>query len=270
MAGSPGRNGRAIGVLPPAGLPLPAGQPAFGRRCDVHTVIVLFTRDLRVSDNPALESAVRQAERVVPLFVLDPRLPAAERRLDFLAECLTDLRGSLRRLGGDLVIRVGDPVAEAVRLALDTAAAGIVLARDVSAFARRRERRMAQACATHRLVLTLVDSGTLVPAGAVRPSGGGDHYRVFTPYWRAWCGFRWRAELPAPDRIVLPDGIQAGSLPATGPGEGLMPGGEHEGRRRLGQWRHEVGDYAARRDDLAADRTSRLSPYLHFGCLSPV
>lgn len=73
----------------------------------MHTVIVLLTRDLRVSDNPALESAVRQAERVVPLFVLDPRLPAAERRFDFLAECRTDLRGSLRRLGGDLVIRVG-------------------------------------------------------------------------------------------------------------------------------------------------------------------
>jgi hypothetical protein len=102
MAGSPGRQGSAIGFLPPAGLPLPAGQPAFGRRCDVNTVIVLFTRDLRVSDNPALESAGRQAERVVPLFVLDPRLPAAERRLNFLAEYLTDLRGSLRQLGCDL------------------------------------------------------------------------------------------------------------------------------------------------------------------------
>ena len=38
------------------------------------TAVVLFTRDLRVHDNPALATACANAERVVPLFVLDPKL----------------------------------------------------------------------------------------------------------------------------------------------------------------------------------------------------
>ncbi len=50
-----------------------------------------------------------------------------------------------------------------------------------------------------------------------------------------------------------------------------MPGGETAGRRRFESWLESDGDgYADRSDDLAADATSRLSPYLHFGCLSPV
>ena len=51
----------------------------------------------------------------------------------------------------------------------------------------------------------------------------------------------------------------------------LPPGGEAEGRRRLSSWLESgLGRYSESRDDLAADATSRLSPYLHFGCVSPL
>ena len=80
--------------------------------------LVLFTRDLRLHDNPALDLACRQAAEVIPVFVFDPLLTlAAPGRVSFLLDCLTDLRAWLRQRGGDLLIRHGDPAAEVIRLA---------------------------------------------------------------------------------------------------------------------------------------------------------
>jgi deoxyribodipyrimidine photo-lyase len=238
----------------------------------VGTTVVLFTRDLRVHDNPALHAACAGGDRVVPLFVLDPAVPTSPNRARFLADSLADLRDSLRARGGDLVLRRGDPVAETMRVASMVDARRIVLAADVSGFAARRARRLAAAAAAARVELVTCDGVTVVPPGAVRPSGGADHYRVFTPYWRAWRAFPVRTELPAPRRIALPDGIAPGRLPGGGRGgsPAVAAGGETAARRRLRAWRSRVGDYAGVHNDLAADATSRLSAYLHFGCLSPL
>jgi len=67
--------------------------------------VVLFTRDLRVHDNPALAAASERFEEVVPLFVLDDRLLGSANRTAFLLEALGDLRKSL---GGELVVRRED------------------------------------------------------------------------------------------------------------------------------------------------------------------
>src|SRR6187551_1034880 len=105
--------------------------------------VVLFTRDLRVHDNPALAAAAREAERVLPLFVLDETLLAvSERRAQLLAAALADLDRSLRRLGAGLVVRRGDPVAEAVRAVRESGAGAVFLSEDVSAYAQERERRL--------------------------------------------------------------------------------------------------------------------------------
>ena len=71
----------------------------------METAIVMFTRDLRLHDNPALHQACSRARQVVPLFVADPAIPAPPNRARFLAESLGDLRAQLRERGADLVIR---------------------------------------------------------------------------------------------------------------------------------------------------------------------
>lgn len=233
------------------------------------TAVVLFSRDLRVHDNSALHAAVAAAETLVPLFVHDPRVPAPPNRQRFLTESLNDLRRSLRERGGELFLRVGDPVAEATRIARKAGAQGIFLTDDVSGFATARLRLLQAACAQERLALEVRDSVTIVPPGLLHPDRG-DHYKVFTPYWQVWSRTSHRAELPAPARIRTPDGIAPGRLPAFGPATGLLPGGEAEARRRLRAWRGTGSTYADIHDDLAGDATSRLSPYLHFGCVSPV
>ena len=235
--------------------------------------IVVFTRDLRVRDNPALASACARARQVVPLFVVDPALAVPPNRARFLADSLAVLRQELRELGGDLIIRPGDPVAEVITLATRTRAEAVFIAADVSRYAARREQRLARECARHRIALELTPAHTVVPPGDLQPAGGGGHYRVFTPYWRAWLAAAWRQPAQAPSAVRLPTGIDPGHLPTIGKGssQALLPGGEQAGLDRVNAWLDgPLKEYGDQRDNLADDNTSRLSAYLRFGCVSPL
>ena len=244
----------------------------------MRTAIVLFTRDLRVHDHPALGAAVEAAERIVPLFVLDRDVLeqfGAPNRVAFLLDSLQDLRASLRSRGGGLVVRNGDVVAETMRVADEAGAEGVFVGEDVSAYAQRREARLRSACAERRLELRVFPGVTVVPPGELAPAGS-DHFRVFTPYWRRWRVESKRPVGAAPRRISVPQRVRRGRLPAladlvaVAPSPELPRGGETEGRRRLSRWlARGAGRYGELQDDLAAAGTSRLSPYLHFGCLSP-
>ncbi|MFB9234862.1 cryptochrome/photolyase family protein [Plantactinospora siamensis] len=236
------------------------------------TAVVLLTRDLRLHDQPALAAACANFAEVVPLFVLDPALAGlAVNRHRFLAQSLADLRESLQARGGDLVLRRGDPVAETIKVARAVDAAGVALSADVSRYARRRERRLARECERHRMSLRLFPGVTVVDPGALQPAGG-DHFKVFSPYHRAWLASDWRTEVSTPKRITLPPDVSPGRLPGEprGGSPDVVPGGERAGRDRLRGWLKIEDRYDDLHDDLAGDGTSRLSPYLRFGCLSPL
>ena len=243
------------------------------------TALILFNRDLRVHDNPALAAAAR-AERTLPLFVFDERLLgsrfAAPNRVAFMREALADLDESLRRLGGRLFLRRGDPVAEAIALARQCGAGELHVSADYSAYASARERRLAAVCEEERIDFHAHPGTTIVPPGAVAP-GGGDHFKVFTPYHRAWSELPLRRRVGPPRKLTVPGGLSAGRLPALArlSSGSVSPdraeGGEKEGRRLARAFlRDNLDQYDEHHDDLPGDRTSRLSAHLRFGCISPL
>jgi deoxyribodipyrimidine photo-lyase len=247
----------------------------------IETALVLFNRDLRVHDNPALHAAA-EAERTLPLFVFDRRLLrsrfAAPNRVGFMLEALRDLDESLRRAGGRLFVREGDPVREAVALARECGATQLHVSADWSGYARAREERLAEACEEERIEFVAHPGVTVVPPGAVTPAGG-DHFKVFTPYHRAWSELPHRELAPPPRRLSVPKGPAAGRIPKLESlslvGGGLsprrLPGGEAEGRRRMRAFlRDGLGRYENRHDDLPGEGTSRLSAYIRWGCVSPL
>ncbi|WP_030422840.1 deoxyribodipyrimidine photo-lyase [Streptomyces sp. SCSIO 75703] len=241
--------------------------------------VVLFTSDLRLHDHPPLRAALRAADEVVPLFVLDPGIHAAgfdaPNRRAFLADCLGDLDASLRRRGGRLVVRSGPVEREVRAVAVECGAGEVHLAAGVTAYAHRREERLREALGGSGVALRVHEAVvTAVAPGAVTPAGS-DHFAVFTPYFRRWSDETLRDPLPAPRTVRVPEGVVGGPLPArervSGVSAGVPAGGESAGRERFSRWsRSGLDRYGDRHDDLAGDGTSRLSPYLHFGALSPV
>src|ERR1700754_4084078 len=113
------------------------------------TAIVLFTRDLRVTDNPALWAASR-AERTVPLFVLDDAIlgsrVAGPHRVAYMREALIDLDGRLKAMDGRLFVRRGQVVEEAMKVAREVDATSFHIAADWSTYAQQREERLREAC----------------------------------------------------------------------------------------------------------------------------
>ncbi|MET8574094.1 deoxyribodipyrimidine photo-lyase [Streptomyces sp. NPDC005012] len=241
--------------------------------------VVLFTADLRLHDHPPLAAARAAADEVVPLFVRDPGVAAAgfdvPNRAAFLADCLADLDASLRRRGGRLVVRSGPVEREVAAVAAECGATEVHLAAGVTGYAHRREERLREALRGRGVEVRAHGAvTTAVPPGALTPSGT-DHYAVFTPYFRRWSTEGLRDVLPAPRSVRVPDAVRGEPLPSrdgtAGVSPGLPPGGETAGRERLARWlRDGLDAYHERQDDLAGDATSRLSPYLHFGALSPV
>ena len=236
--------------------------------------VVLFTRDLRVHDHPALSSAAAAGE-VVPLAVLDPSMLArSPNRARFYLECLLDLDRSLSRLGGSLVVRSGDAVRETLRVANDARCDAVALTGDVGAIAAGRVRRLAAACSSVGIRLRVHPGNGVVEPGAVAPAGT-DGYRVFGAYARAWADADRRPVGSPIRRLRQPGGIALGARPDPGSAGSTSPatvaGGERVGRARLTAFlRSGIGTYGEARNRLDLDGSSRLSPFLRFGCLSPL
>ena len=233
------------------------------------TALLWLTRDLRVHDHPALRAALDRCERVVPVFCFDDRLlrgrHASGPRTQFLLECLADLD---ERLGGRLVLRRGAPERELPALAREAGARELHFSADSGPFARRRIERVVRAAGVpafaHPGLHAVDDLGE-------RP------YRVFTPYHRWWLAEPRREVIDRPRSFgSLPSSVRKGRLPTLAElglsqkVEEPPPGGETAARERLSRFlRSGLRDYATGHDALDRDGTSRLSPYLHFGCLSP-
>lgn len=244
------------------------------------TALIWFRRDLRVHDHPALQAALEHDDEVVPVFCLDDRLLAGRHRsgsrTQFMLECLHDLDRALAERGGRLVVRHGPPELELPALAREVEARAVHHTYDVSPFARRRGEAVHRALS--RAGVEVRGHPGLTVADDVRSisTAQGKPYSVFTPFYRAWLDQARRPVRLAPRRLSLPAGVDPGEVPSL-TSLGLkqevhdpMPGGERAGRRRLDAFlRSGVQRYAEAHDALGEDRTSRLSPYLRFGSVSP-
>ena len=230
---------------------------------DRMTTILWLRRDLRVHDHPALEAARRDAGALVPVFCFDDRLlhgrHASGPRTQFLLECLADLDAALRDRGSRLVVRHGRPEDELPALARECNADAVHFSSDVGPFARARDARVARAL--DGIDVTVHEHpGTFVADDLDNIlTTAGNPYTVFTPFYRSWAELPRRQKHGAPRRLPpLPRGLAPARLPS------LADLGLHQ---EIAEPRCRGGEGAGRK--AARDGTSPLSPYLHFGCLSP-
>ena len=245
------------------------------------TTLLWLRRDLRLHDHPALHAATHENDPLVPVFCLDERLlegrHASGSRTQFLLECLVDLGDALRERGSGLIVRAGPPERELPALARELNVRRAHFTTDVSGFARARDARVMAALHAAGTQVHAHPGSFVVDDLATIRTTSDRPYTVFTPFYHAWLNAPRRDVLGAPRSLPrLPRGLDHGEIPSL-ERLGLRQevsdpahGGERVARaaatRYLTQY---VADYEVHRDKLAGTAAPRLSPYLHFGCISP-
>ncbi len=251
----------------------------------MRTALVLFSRDLRRHDHAALTHAARHFDAVVPVFVWAPDeeapwAPGGAHRW-WLHHSLDSLAADLVADGSRLTLRHG-PTLGAVRdLVAETGASGVFWHAAVEPVLRERDADLLAALRADGLDAEAF-AGRLLHDPDVVQTGSGTPYRVFTPFYRTFQrDLAVPLPLPAlplaaksPDTWPRSEPLSAFDLLPAIPWDVAFPGvwtpGESAARDRLAERAAGGLDgYATRRDLPADDGTSRLSPRLHWGELSP-
>ncbi|MCE0483303.1 MAG: DNA photolyase family protein [Methylacidiphilales bacterium] len=239
-----------------------------------------FRCDLRLSDNTALLAASKESDVVVPVFIFDPAILSAPDIgapiVAFMIECLRSLEKNIEVAGGRLIFRHGPVVQEMSFLLRETGAQALHYNRDYEPYARERDAAVEKLAHSMGVEVCSHKDGVIHEPDEILKDDGRP-YRVFTPYSHAWRARLRSAVLPAvkfarlsgfkpPKSIPLPTMKQLGFSTSIC----LPPAGERAGRESLGRFMAEdVLQYASRRDFPAEEGTSRLSPHIRMGTLSP-
>jgi deoxyribodipyrimidine photo-lyase len=246
--------------------------------------IVWFRNDLRLADNPALDAAIKRGAVVAPVLVHSPEeeapwAPGGASRW-WLHQSLASLDASLRLRGSRLVILRGPALETLLKLAKDTGAVAVFWNRRYEPAVAERDARIQSALRAAGLEAESFNGALLHEPGDIRNQGG-KPFQVFTPFWKHCLALPDPPEpllsprkIPAP--VLWPKALSLAALelePKLAWTKGLRAAwrpGETGAAARLADFLPgALASYSTDRDrpDLAG--TSRLSPHLHFGEISP-
>lgn len=248
--------------------------------------LVWFRRDLRITDNTALDEACRAADRgVVGVFVIAPgewrEHDDSPVKIGFWLRCVGELSKALGERNIPLLIAHAPSPADTpgvlLNLAREHECDAIYYNYEYEVNEARRDERVAAHFKQSGLRAIAFHDHVIVPPAEVRTRSDA-FFSVYTPYKKAWIklveehGFRVRpapkpqastgiAPSPVPDSV---DGFASAIVPNS------FPAGEGPAAARLAHFISElVGEYKDNRDTPSLDATSRLSPYLVAGAISP-
>jgi deoxyribodipyrimidine photo-lyase len=239
--------------------------------------IVWFRDDLRVADNPALRAAADRGEPVIAVYLLD-EVSREVRPLGGASRWWLhhSLRELSEALGGRLVLRRGAAEEVIPALVRETGAGAVFWNRRYGA-SRAIDARLKERLRSDGLEVSSFAANLLAEPWQVQTEQGAA-YQVYTPFWRALQQRPMREPLPAPDGLETAEAEgdaldDWGLLPtrpdwAAGLREAWTPG-ERDAQRRLDDFARGILQHYDRRDHPAEDVTSRLSPSLRFGEVSP-
>lgn len=246
--------------------------------------LVWFRQDLRLHDHPALHHAVQQGDVVLPVYI---HAPEEEKPWEpggatkwWLHHSLASLDASLRAKGSQLVLREGSSLEELEKLIAEAGISRVVWNRRYEPAIIKRDEKIKAALKERGIAVESFNGSLLHEPWEVRTKEG-KPYQVYTPMWKAYQAqaeprqpIPVPKELPAP--VKWPRSIELEKLKLlptimwdAGFYDAWKPG-ETAALQRLKHFsKQSAGEYKNQRDLPGIDGTSRLSPCLHFGEVSP-
>lgn len=249
------------------------------------TTILWLRQDLRLADHGGLAAAVAAGGPIVPVYILDEeangRWPPGGASRWWLHHSLGALGEAFVRHGSRLLLRRGSAVDILAALAVETGARAVHCTRGYEPAVVALEQAVRLRLERDGVALKRFGGSLLAEPDAIRTKAG-EPYRVYTPFWRALAqGLALPRPWSPPTQLAQPkhwpssDSLAAWRLLPTKPdwagglGAAWRPG-EAGAQARLRAFVEDgLAGYAETRNRPDLPGTSRLSPYLHFGELSP-
>ena len=171
-------------------------------------IILWYRQDLRIRDHRALTAAVQAGAPIIPVYILDDesaggwRMGGASRW--WLHHSIEELQASLKALGSKLVLRRGNTLDVMGNLIRETGARVIHCTRCYEPWASTLERRLNEHLAGDGVVLKRY-GGRLLYEPEVLKTHHGEHFKVFSPFWRAMLSLDPpRLPIPPPQAMQAP------------------------------------------------------------------
>jgi deoxyribodipyrimidine photo-lyase len=153
-------------------------------------VLFWHRRDLRIRDNLGLMAARDRTPKVIGVFCLDPAIldgdDIAPARVAYMIGSLAELQESYRSAGSELLIVQGNPESTIPKLAIALKAVAVYWNRDVEPYARQRDTAVASALKAQGIERCTQFWDQLLHDPDSIKTGGGEPYKVYTPFWRNW------------------------------------------------------------------------------------
>lgn len=240
--------------------------------------------DLRLADNPALAAAVHRGGPVIPVFIWAPDeegdWPPGAASKWWLHHSLASLQTSFRQIGSELIIRRG-PVAETLRqLAKETGAEAVFWNQRYEPALLARDKSVQAGLHAEGIAVESFNSALLFEPGVIKNKSG-KAFQVFTPFWKHCLTapepatpLKTPARLsrPAqwPKSISLEDlELEPRAAWTSGLRSSWQPGESSAAARFSTFLDEQFAEYTDQRNRPDRSGTSRLSPHLHFGEISP-
>lgn len=242
--------------------------------------IVWFRQDLRLADNPALSAAVQSGQPILPVFIWPSKpdgdwAPGAASRW-WLHHALVDFKAQLKAIGSDVLILSGEPAQILTELVTELGASGVYVNQcyEPDAIALEAKLEKTLKCPFKRYQGNLMFAPDEIFNASHKP------FQVFSAYWRHCLsrGLPEKVGLAPKDLPPLPDSLKSLTVDDLD----LLPkiqwdGGfykawtpTHDGAMaELKRFEKIAFHYPTNRDIPGENGTSRMSPYLHFGQISP-
>ena len=246
-------------------------------------LIVWFRTDLRIDDNPALAEALEKGV-VIPVYIHDPESEGVWRHGAashwWLHQSLQELSKRLDSKKSRLILRQGDSLAELSKLIKETGAAAVYWNRRYEPAVIARDKKIKETLKETGVDAQSFNANLLNEPWTIQ-TGGGTPFKVFTPYWNKCAALgnpaepkKEPAQIQAPAQWPSSVLIQALRLmPKIKRYEGMFESwkpGEMGARSELELFLNENAvNYLDGRDTPSIRATSRMSPYFHFGEISP-
>ncbi|MDH4140603.1 MAG: DNA photolyase family protein [Coriobacteriia bacterium] len=239
--------------------------------------VMWFRRDLRLADNRALTRALARAAGVICVCMLEDAAGAWAKESAsraWRAASLKALDSDLRERGNGLVGLRGTAPEALADLAKQSGARLVCCTRDWTPAAMAEEEAVREALAAVGTELFVAEGSLLVTPDSIATHSG-EPFRVFTPYYRAW-EYEWHVEEPLPALEEIPAPAAVPTFEPSTPDSSApdiathWSPGERGSQESLTSFVNEaLADYDQNHDFPAVRGTSRLSPALAFGELSP-